>query len=61
MTLTAATEYLLTLDDNGDGQPDLTVDQVKGSIWQYFDFPDYAWNQDAARLPSTFTPAASKY
>ena len=61
MTLTAATEYLLTMDDNGDGQPDLTVDQVKESIWQYFDFPDYAWNQDVARLPSTFTPVSSKY
>ena len=61
ITLAGATDYLLTRDDNGDGQPDMTLDQVKGAIWQYFDFPDYVWTQERGTFPKTFVMPSSGY
>ena len=61
MTLTEVYEYFRTLDENGDGNPDVTEDQLKESVWHYFDFPDYVWYQEKGEFSDTFEQPASSY
>ena len=60
MSLYQVIEHFKKLDENGDGTPDLDENGVNSSVWQYFDFPDYVWFQDRAKLPTRFE-MASKY
>ena len=46
--------YLTVMDENGDGAPDLSEDEVNGIIWQNFRFPDYLWLQDDAPFSEDF-------
>ena len=60
-TMAELYQYFEQLDENGDGQPDLTKDRVEAAVWQYFDFPDYVWLQGKAEFSETFTQAYSAY
>ncbi len=61
MSLSEAITYLTELDENSDGRPDLDNEQVKNTIWQYFDFPDYVWYQDRGEFAEEFKMPAGKY
>ena len=61
MTFHQVFDYLVKLDENGDGTPDLTRSQASAAIWQYFEFPDYVWTMDKGEFGTEFKPASSAY
>ncbi len=60
-TLSGLYEYFLELDENQDGTPDLDEDRARAAVWNYFDFPDYVWVQDAGVFADEFEQAESIY
>ena len=54
-------DYYATLDENGDGNPDLDKDQVEANMWHYFEFPDYVWYQGRGEFAQEFVQAESSY
>ena len=38
--------YFATLDEDGDGRPDMEEQEVNLNTWYYFEMPDYLWYQD---------------
>ena len=60
-TLQEAIEVLQTRDENNDGTPDLSEDQIEGVIWEHFSFPDYTWVQDPMAFSDTFKEAWGPY
>jgi len=59
VTMSAAWDFLMQYDTDGDGQPDLTLDEASVQLFQWFPIPDFAWTQDAAVLPEEFEPIYS--
>ena len=53
--------YFSTLDENGDGQPDMGEDEVNLNTWYYFEMPDYLWYQDELSLNYAFEPLGGMY
>ncbi len=61
ITLGQAIEHLEAVDDNGDGVPDLTKEQVRGILWEHFRHPDYLWQQDEAAFSDSFRQTQGPY
>ncbi len=59
VTMSAAWDFLMGWDGDGNGQPDLTRDAASEYIFQWFPIPDFAWVQDEGELPDEFTPVYS--
>ena len=38
--------YLMSADEDHDGEPDFTEDEARDVVWENFRFPDYLWLQD---------------
>lgn len=57
LSITAAYEHLITVDDDGDGAPDLTEEEARSTIWAHFDYADYVWVQDKGSFSPTFEQA----
>ena len=53
--------YFVTLDENGDDQPDLNEDEVNANTSRYFEIPDYLWYQDDISIEYDFEPLAGPY
>lgn len=53
--------YFSTIDENGDGRPDLSDDAINASTWQYFEIPDYLWYQEEVSLDYEFEPLIGMY
>ena len=46
--------YLSVADENQDGRPDHSEDEINSIIWHNFRFPDYLWVQDEPEWADTF-------
>lgn len=53
--------YFSTVDENGDGRPDLSEEEVNAHTWQYFEIPDYLWYQEELSLDYEFEPLVGMY
>jgi hypothetical protein len=53
--------YFLTFDENADGEPDLSQEEVNTLTWQYFEIPDYLWYQDEMDVEYDFEPLSGMY
>ena len=61
VTLHEAWEHLRRRDEDGDGTPDLTTTDAEATLWQHFEFPDYAWGQESVQFsPTPFMPHSSE-
>ena len=61
MTFHEVFDYLRELDEDGNGQPDLSPRQASEQVFRYFEFPDYVWAMDQGRFSDAYRPAASGY
>ena len=46
-------DYYATLDENGDGNPDLDKDQVEANMWHYFEFQIMSGTRDEGNSPKS--------
>jgi len=61
MTYQAVYDYFATVDENGDGSPDLNRAEIAQQMLSLFDFPDYVWRADKAEFSPTFAPSYSSW
>jgi len=46
--------YLSVADEDQDGQPDYSEDEIRSIVWNHFRFPDYVWVQDEPEWSEVF-------
>ena len=61
LTMDDAYESLSVVDKNNDGTPDFDREQISEILYQYYQFPDFAWMQIGANLPDSFETVWSDY
>ena len=60
-TIQQVWNYFVTLDEDGDDQPDLNEGQVNANTSRYFEIPDYLWYQEDISIEYDFEPLAGPY